>query len=359
MTEAFRQEIPPASPAAGSRRPEPSLSLGLTSDNEGVSEATTLSILPQCDVRLSVVELEKQAADYARNSRASNTLRAYRSDWSAFTGWCESHGLVALPADPTTVSMYLSAEAGRLKTSTLRRRLSSIAVAHAAVGAPNPSDDMNVKATWAGIRRANGTAEMGKAPVLTADLRAMVGALPNSLRGHRDAALLLIGFAGAFRRSELVGLDLEDVADTSDGLVVTLRRSKTDQEGRGRQVGIPPGTAALTCPVRAFRTWLAVSGITSGPLFRPVSRHGHLGSTRLSDKAVALVVKRAAGAVGLDQSELAGHSLRSGMATSAARAGATEDEIMRQTGHRSVVVLQRYIRMSTLFQGNAATKLGL
>jgi site-specific recombinase XerD len=306
-----------------------------------------------------VDELEQQAADYARNSRASNTLRAYRSDWSAFAGWCESHGLVALPADPSTVAMYLTAEAGRLKTSTLRRRLSSIAVAHRAGGTANPADDMRVQATWAGIRRTNGTAEKGKAPVLTEDLRAMVGALPDNLLGCRDAALLLIGFAGAFRRSELVGLDAEDVADTSDGLVVTLRRSKTDQGAEGRQVGIPYGSNPGTCPVGAHRAWLGASGITTGPLFRPVNRHGQLGGARLSDKAVSLVVKRTAGAVGLDGSQLAAHSLRSGMATSAARAGASEAEIMRQTGHRSVVVLRRYIKAGTLFQGNPAARLGL
>jgi site-specific recombinase XerD len=307
----------------------------------------------------ALVDLEEQATDYARNSRSANTLKAYRSDWRAFAGWCKQHGLVPLPADPTTVAMYLTGEATRLKTSTLRRRLSSIAVAHAVAGEATPTDDVRVKATWAGIRRAHGTAEKGKVPILTDDIRAMVGALPDSLVGCRDAALLLMGFAGGFRRSELVGLDVEDVSDTSDGLIVTIRKSKTDQEAQGRQVGIPYGSNPLTCPVRAYRAWLAASRITTGPLFRPVNRHGHLGSSRLSDRAVALAVKRAAVALGHDGSELAGHSLRSGMATSAALAGATETEIMRHTGHRSIAVLQRYIRAGTLFHGNAAARLGL
>jgi integrase len=154
-------------------------------------------------------------------------------------------------------------------------------------------------------------------------------------------------------------LVLPDDARTGDGLVVTIRHSKTDQEGEGRQVGVPYGSNPSTCPVRALRAWLDASGIETGPLFRSVDRHGRLGDTRLADKSVALVVQRAALSAGLDPARFAGHSLRSGMATSAARAGATEAEIMNQTGHRSLTVLRRYIRRGSLFNDNAATKLGL
>jgi integrase len=307
----------------------------------------------------TLTTLEEEAREYAKRSRAGSTVRAYRSDWKAFTRWCQEHHLVALPAEPMTVALYLTDSARTLKTSTLRRRLSSIAVAHQTAGVSNPVEDPRVKATWAGIRRTHGTAQQGKDPVLTADLRLMVAALPDSLLGRRDACLLLLGFASALRRSELVGLNVEDLTETNDGLVVKVRRSKTDQEGEGREIGVPFGSNPSTCPVRCTRTWLEMSGIESGPLFRSVDRYGRLGDTALSDKAVALVVKRAAEAAGLDPARFAGHSLRSGMATSAARGGATEAQIMEQTGHRSLTVLRRYIRRGSLFNDNAATKLGL
>ena len=183
--------------------------------------------------------------------------------------------------------------------------------------------------------------------------------LPETLLGRRDACLLLLGFSSAMRRSELVALDVADVNHTNDGLIVTVTRSKTDQEGEGRQIGIPYGSNPTTCPVRTSRAWLDVSGIEDGPLFRPIDRHGKLGKERLSNRAVAMIVKRTAQAAGLDPKVVAGHSLRSGMATSAARAGATEAEIMNQTVHKSLPVLRRYIRRGSLFNDNAAAKLGL
>jgi integrase len=187
----------------------------------------------------------------------------------------------------------------------------------------------------------------------------MVGTLPDSLIGHRDRCLLLVGFASAMRRSELVGLDVDDIEDTRDGLIVTIRRSKTDQEAEGRQIGIPYGSDPATCPVRAYRRWLEASGLDSGPVFRSVNRHGTLGANRLGGRSVALVAQSHAQAAGLDPTSVAGHSLRSGMATSAARSGATEAQIMAQTGHRSLPVLRRYIRRGSLFNDNAAAKLGL
>jgi integrase len=211
----------------------------------------------------------------------------------------------------------------------------------------------------AGIRRAKGTAPDAKAPVLIGDLRAMVAALPAGLLGARDRALLLIGFAGAFRRSELVGLDVEDLTFSSDGLAVTLRRSKTDQEGAGRKIGIPYGSNPDTCPVRALQAWLDASVITAGPIFRSVNRHGQLQPGRLSDRAVALIVKRCVEAAGKDARKFAGHSLRAGLATAAAIGGASERSIMAQTGHRSVMMVRRYIRDGSLFRENAAARVGL
>jgi integrase len=187
----------------------------------------------------------------------------------------------------------------------------------------------------------------------------MLATLPEGLLGTRDRALLLIGFAGAFRRSELVGLNVEDASFTGDGLVVTLPRSKTDQEGEGRKVGIPYGSNPATCPVRSLRAWIETAGITAGPLFRSVNRYGRVQPGRLSDKAVALIVKRYAQASGRDARTFSGHSLRVGLVTAAAMAGASERAIMNQTGHRSTVMVRRYIRDASLFRDNAAARAGL
>lgn len=305
-------------------------------------------------------ELARQARDYAARSRAPNTKRAYQNDWRDFTSWCEEQGLQPLPATPQTIALYLTARAETHRVSTLQRRLSAISQAHKAAGYPPVSTrEEPLHSVWMGIKREKGTAQQGKAPVVTEELRAMVTTLPDTLLGIRDRALLLLGFAGAFRRSELVSLDVDDLNMTRDGLIVTLRRSKTDQEGQGQKIGIPYGSNPTTCPVRALQAWLEASGITEGPLFRSIDRHGNLQPGRLSDKAVALVVKRRAEAVGLDPSKYSGHSLRAGLATSAAAAGASERAIMNQTRHRSVMMVRRYIRDGSLFRENAAAMVGL
>jgi site-specific recombinase XerD len=303
--------------------------------------------------------LAQATREYIRQAKAPNTVRAYRSDWEQFTSWCQAQGLAALPATPETLAAYLAHEAATHPVSTLQRRLSAISQAHQAAGRESPARSEVVRLTMKGIRRAKGTAPTQKAPAVTQDVQAMVATLPDNLLGLRDRALLLIGFAGAFRRSELVSLDVEDVEECAEGLRVTLRRSKTDQEGAGEVKGIPYGRKLETCPVRALRAWLEAAGITAGPIFRSVNRHGQVQPGRLSDKAVALVVKRAAEAAGLDASRYAGHSLRAGLATSAAAAGVQERDIMRQTGHRSVTMVRRYIREGELFRANAAAAVGL
>jgi integrase len=193
---------------------------------------------------------------------------------------------------------------------------------------------------------------------MTDELRQMVTHMPATPHGLRDRALLLIGFAGGFRRSELARIDLEDVKDTEDGLTILIRRSKTDQEGEGRWIGIAYGSNPETCPVRAYRKWIAAAKITQGPIFR----HFHnrtMGNKAITGRVVALTIKKAAERVGIEAQSLAGHSLRSGLATTAARNGASEASIMRQTGHRSVVMVRRYIREGELFHDNASSKLGL
>jgi integrase len=216
-----------------------------------------------------------------------------------------------------------------------------------------------VPRVWAGIRRDLGAAPDARAPLLTADMRRLMEVLPEGLLGQRDRALLLVGFAGGFRRSELVSLNVADARFSREGLTLTLRRSKTDQEGQGRLVAIPHGARPATCPVRALQDWLAAANLTGGPLFRAVNRHGGVGAGRLSDKAVARVVKRTAARAGLDPARYSGHSLRAGLATSAAQGGADERTIMQQTGHASLLMVRRYIREGTLFRDNAAAYLGL
>ena len=204
-----------------------------------------------------------------------------------------------------------------------------------------------------------GTAAVQKAAALTDDIRAMVSATDTGLIGTRDRAMILLGFAGAFRRSELIGLDVADCDFGKDGLTITLRRSKTDQDGVGRKIGIPYGSNPDTCPVRTVQAWMEQSAITTGPLFRSITRHGRLRPGRLAGIDVARVVKKLAKRAGLDASKYAGHSLRAGHATSAAIAGASERSIMNQTGHRSVQMVRRYIRTGNLFRENSAGKLGL
>jgi integrase len=315
--------------------------------------ATAGAAVPE-DLRL----LSEAAHDLVRASRAAATVRAYRSDWRDFGEWCSVQGLEPLPARPRTVALYLAALArSGAEAVTIQRRLSAISQAHQAAGQqPSPTSDLLVRQVMRGIRRTLGTAPgHRKAPLTAAELRRLVEATPDGTpAGLRDRALLLVGHLGAFRRSELVALDVEDVAETPDGLRLRVRRSKTDQEGAGTEKGIPRRPDPATCPVLALRRWLDIAEITAGPIFRAVNRHGQVRPGRLSDRAVALVVKRACGRAGLDPDRYAGHSLRSGFATAAAEGGAPERAIMRQGGWSSEAMVRRYIRPASLFRENAA-----
>ena len=320
--------------------------------------ATALETLSD---RGGLASLGRQAQEFAAAAKAGNTLRAYQADWKDFREWCEVHQLAPLPATPATVALYLTDRAATLKTSSLARRLTTINRAHEAAGQPSPATMQNavVSEVWKGIKRKKGTAQHGKKPLLTPDLQRIIAELPQDLRGLRDRALLLAGFAGGFRRSELAALRVEDLETTPDGLIVRLGRSKTDQEGQGRPVALPYGSDSQTCPVRALRAWLDQAGITDGPLFRAVDRHGLASDKALHADSVAFLVKRAAGRAGLETVEYAGHSLRAGLATQAAMNGASELAIMKQTGHRSLATVRKYIREGSLFRDNAAAKLGL
>ena len=247
------------------------------------------------------------------------------------------------------------------RPATITRRLTSIAKAHAAAGHPNPATTGHivVAETLQGIRRTLGTAQPGKTPLLTADLIQVLAHLPPGLGGVRDRALLLTGYTGGLRRSELAALAVEDLAWKDEGAVLTLRRSKTDQEGQGRQVAIPRGAHPATCPVTALRLWLKTADLETGPLFREVDRHGRVGGAKLHSDSVGAILKRAVARAGFDASQFGGHSLRAGFATQAARNGATAFDIMRQTGHRSIATVARYVRDAQIFRDAPAGKLGL
>jgi site-specific recombinase XerD len=302
----------------------------------------------------------ERAEAFARASRAENTSRGYASDWRSFQAWCDARGLASLPADPRSIALYIADLAVTHKPATITRHLAAVAAAHKARGFESPCSMRHgcVSSVLHGIRRTMGTAQVQKAPLLIANIRAIAENLPDRLIGTRDRALLLVGFASACRRSEIVALDVEDLQFTSDGLVVTLRRSKTDQVAQGRKVGLPFGSNPDTCPVRSLKAWIDASAITTGPLFVHIDRHGKMHN-RLSGSAVAEVVKRHAGSAGLDTSKFAAHSLRAGLATAAAIAGASERSIMNQTGHKSAAMARRYIRDASLFRENAAAVVGL
>jgi len=307
-------------------------------------------------------DLIEKARGYIHAAKAPATLRAYRTDFEDFTRFCEGHNLSYLPATPTTVALYIADRAGSLRSATITRRLTSITKAHQAAGfeeSPSSSHHFVVSETLKGIRRSIGTAQEGKAPLLTSDIRRIVACCPETLLGLRDRALILVGFAGAFRRSELAAIDFTHVSFIQDGLIIDLRRSKTDQEAAGRKVGIPFGKEDATCPVRALRRWLAASGISSGAVFRGVNRNGKLSHRGLHKDCVGWILKVAASRAGLKPEPLGGHSLRAGCVTQAAMNGVSERDIMRQTGHKSVEMLARYIRIGEIFTRNAAAGLGI
>lgn len=311
----------------------------------------------RADVLASASELREAARSYVQAARAERTRAAYRAQWTSFERFCREHDLPALPAAPETVALYLTARAqsGR-RVATLAQALAAICHVQQRFGQPSPRTSALVRETWRGIRRTHGCAAQQKRPLLAQELRLLLRSLPDTLLGARDRALLALGFAGAFRRAELVALELDDLSFTSEGVVVSLRRSKSDQEGHGRKLGVPFGRAAESCPVRALSAWVTRAGQGSGPLFRSVDRHGNLGSA-LSGRDVARIVKRAAASAGLDPRELAGHSLRAGLVTSAAQAGKSSHAIMKTTGHRSLSMVQRYVRDAELFRDNAASDL--
>lgn len=294
-----------------------------------------------------IARAEAQAA----NIRAPRTLDAYAGEWRFFEAWCAEHAIPCLPVTPAALALYVAHLGQRRKPSGVNVAVAAVAWAHRQARLASPHREPVVKDQLEALRREKGTRPTRKAPLTVDLLRLVVDALPSTLAGLRDRAVLLLGFAGGFRRSELISLEVADLTFSDEGVSALLRRSKTDQHGAGMTKAIPFGMRASTCPVRALRAWLDGAGIVEGPVFIALDRRAH--GQRLSDHAVAGIVKARAAAVGLEL-DLSGHSLRSGIATSAARAGKDVFEIMATTGHRKTDTVATYVREAKAFERNAA-----
>ena len=315
---------------------------------------------PQTALTAKLEPMARSAKAYANEARALRTREEYAKQWATFATWCEAHGLCELPAASETVAMYLSARADQgLAVATIAQGLAAISQAHQMAGHKSPRTAPVVRETWKGVRRRLGVAPDQKQPISAKDIRRMIDELPSGLLGLRDRALITLGFAGGFRRSELVALDGADLAFVPEGLEALVRRSKTDQEGEGLTKMIAYGSDSATCPVRSLQDWLELSGIGEGPVFRSVNRHGQVSDRRLTDHAVAVVVKRSATKAGLAPELFSGHSLRAGFVTEAKKNGADDAAIMDQTGHKSLAMVQRYHRRTKKWEKPASARLGL
>jgi site-specific recombinase XerD len=298
-----------------------------------------------------LAESRRATAEFIAASKAKATRTAYAADWRDFEAWCGSHGLVAIPATPETVAVYLSALAacGR-KISTIRRRCVAVAQVHQSAGHDNPAAHSGVKATISGIARTLGSAPIKKAALTVDVLQRLVRKIPGDLAGLRDRALLLLGIAGALRRSELVALDATDVVRHPKGVVLTLRRSKTDQVGAGKSKAIPHGRRLHV--VATLDAWTTAANITSGPLFRGV-RGSSVSPNRLCSKQVARIVKARAKIAGLDPKVFSGHSLRSGFITSAADHGAPLQAIANHAAHEKIDTTLGYVQVADAFRDHS------
>lgn len=299
-------------------------------------------------------EAAEHAASLAEKATSPATQRAYAGAWGRFEAWAAEQGASSLPALPGVVASYVGhLDREGAKPSSIDLALAAIGAFHRDAGFESPRGSNEVQRVRAGLRRKRGTAPKQKSAITPAELRLMVDSLPATLAGVRDRALLLIGFASAMRRSELAALQVADVRFVAEGVELTIRRSKTDQEGAGRVVAVHRGSRAETCPVRSLRAWLDAAGTEIGPVWQSFDgKAAGLTGHAIADRDVARIVQRAAKAAGLDPATVAGHSLRAGFATAAASHGAQVHEIKLVTGHRSDAMVGRYIREGRRFAKN-------
>ena len=300
-------------------------------------------------VSKNIKELEEETLNNLRNSKSNNTLRAYKADYKDFALFCSKNNFQSMPTKPQIMALYLTHLSKSLKYSTLKRRLASISILHKMKGHYIDIKHPIIMENLMGIKRTIGSHQKGKKPLLINDLKALINALHQSnekdFKKVRDKALVLVGFSGGFRRSELVAIEYEDLEFVVEGVKIFVKRSKTDQSGEGMTKAIPYFENEDFCPVIALKNWIEISKIKKNKIFK------------ISDKGVALIIKKYANYAGLDSQRYAGHSLRSGFATSTAESGAEERNIMAMTGHKSTEMVRRYIKEANLFKNNALNKI--
>ena len=308
--------------------------------------------------------LHEETLNNLKNSKASNTIRAYKSDFKDFGNFCVKNGFKPLPTEPKIVSLYLTHLSMKdAKMSTLRRRLVSIGVIHKLKGFYLDTKHPIIIENLMGIKRKKGSYQKGKKPILINHLKLIIEAIDKDIsdetgiRKLRDKTIILLGFAGGFRRIELISIDFEDLEFVSEGVKIFIRKSKTDQFGEGMLKGLPYFDNQKFCPVWHLQKWLEVSKIKSGPIFKRFSKGLILGKNRLTDQSVALFLKKYLSRAGIENQNYSGHSLRSGFATVSAESGADERSIMAMTGHKTSQMVRRYIKEANLFKNNALNKI--
>ena len=306
--------------------------------------------------------LQEETVLNLQNSKANNTVRAYKSDFADFSLFCVQNGFKSLPSVPKIVSLYLTHLSTKdIKMSTLKRRLVSIGVIHRLKGHYLDTKHPSIIENLMGIKRRKGSIQKGKKPILINYLKQIINVIDDNkneeITRFRDRSIILIGFSGGFRRNEIVSLDYDDLDFVTEGLKINLKRSKTDQFGEGLVKGLPYFDNSQYCPVLTLKKWIEVSNINSGPLFRRFSKGSKLTNNRLTDQTVALLIKKYLKLAGIESKNYSGHSLRSGFATSAAESGVEERNIMAMTGHKSPEMVRRYIKEANLFKNNPLNKI--
>ena len=306
--------------------------------------------------------LQEETLLNLQNSKANNTVRAYKSDFNDFGLFCAKNGFKSLPSEPKIVSLYLTHLSTKgSKISTLKRRLVSIGVIHRLKGHYLDMKHPSIIENIMGIKRRKGSSQKGKKPILISTLKKIINVIDEQnkeeIKKFRDRSIILIGFSGGFRRNEIVTLDHDDLDFVPEGVRINLRRSKTDQFGEGFTKALPYFDNSKYCPVVSLKKWIEISKIGSGPVFRRFSKGSKLSENRLTDQTVALLIKQYLQLTGIDSKNYSGHSLRSGFATSAAESGAEERSIMAMTGHKSTEMVRRYIKEANLFKNNALNKI--
>ena len=314
------------------------------------------------DIITDIKALQEETLLNLQSSKAYNTIRAYKSDFSDFGIFCAQNGFNSLPSEPKIVSLYLTHLSTKdCKMSTLKRRLVSIGVVHKLKGHYLDTKHPSIIENIMGIKRRKGSIQKGKKPILISNLKDLINVIDNQdkeeIKKSRDRSIILIGFSGGFRRNEIVSLDFDDLDFVPEGLKVNIKRSKTDQFGEGFTKALPYFDSSQYCPVVSLKKWIEISRINSGPVFRRFVKGSKLSENRLTDQTVALLIKKYLNLAGIDSKNYSGHSLRSGFATSAAESGAEERSIMAMTGHKSTEMVRRYIKEANLFKNNALNKI--